>query len=66
MEFSKKIKSLQFSMVQGSLNPNITFLSEKLKICHLPRMPIYSTTLNFCLAIPPIKSIKILLCDKGT
>ena len=30
MEFSKKIKSLQYLMVQGSLNPNITFLGEKL------------------------------------
>ena len=30
MEFSKKIKILQFSMVQGSLNTNITFLDEKL------------------------------------
>ena len=30
MEFSKKIKSLQFLIVQGSLNPNITFLGEKL------------------------------------
>jgi len=30
MEFSKFFKSLQFSMVQGSLNPNITFLGEKL------------------------------------
>ena len=30
MEFSKNIKSLQFLMVQGSLNPNITFLGEKL------------------------------------
>ena len=26
----KKIKSLQFFMVQGSLSPNITFLGEKL------------------------------------
>ena len=30
MEFSKKFKSLQFSMIQGSLNPNITLLGEKL------------------------------------
>ena len=30
MEFSKTFKSLQFSMVQGSLNPNITILGEKL------------------------------------
>ena len=30
MEFSKNFKSLQFSMVQGSLNPNITILGEKL------------------------------------
>ena len=30
MEFSKSVKSLQFIMVQGSLNPNITFLGEKL------------------------------------
>ena len=29
-EFPKKMKGLQFSMVQGSLNPNITFLGEKL------------------------------------
>ena len=29
MEFSKNVKSLQFSMVQGSLNPNIIFLGEK-------------------------------------
>ena len=29
MEFSKKFKSLKFLMVQGSLNPNITFLGEK-------------------------------------
>ena len=29
-EFSKNIKSLQFPMVQGSLNPNITFLGGKL------------------------------------
>ena len=28
--FKKKIKSLQFLIVQGSLNPNITFLVEKL------------------------------------
>jgi len=27
----KNIKSLQFSMVQGCLNPNITFLGEKTK-----------------------------------
>ena len=26
----QKISSLKFSMVQGSLNPNITFLGEKL------------------------------------
>ena len=26
----KNIKSLQFSMVQGCLNPNITFLGEQL------------------------------------
>ena len=26
----KKIKSLQFCIVQGSLNPNLTFLGEKL------------------------------------
>ena len=32
MEFSKKFKSLQFLMVQGSLNPNITFLGEKVYI----------------------------------
>ena len=30
MEFSKHFKSLQFLMVQGSLNPNITFLGVKL------------------------------------
>ena len=30
IEFSKKIKSLQFFVVQGSLNPNITSLGEKL------------------------------------
>ena len=30
MEFSKNVKSLQFPMVQGSLNPNIIFLHEKL------------------------------------
>ena len=30
MEFKKKIKSLQFLIVQGSLNPIITFLGEKL------------------------------------
>ena len=30
MEFSKNVKSLQFFMVQGSLNLNITFLGEKL------------------------------------
>ena len=30
MEFSKNFKSLQFPMVQGSLNPNIIFLHEKL------------------------------------
>ena len=30
MDFSKAFKSLQFLKVQGSLNPNITFLSEKL------------------------------------
>ena len=30
MEFKKKFKRLQFFMVQGSLNPNITFLGEKL------------------------------------
>ena len=29
-EFSKNFKSLQFLMVQGSLNPNITILGEKL------------------------------------
>ena len=29
-EFSKKFKRFQFSMVQGSLYPNITFLGEKL------------------------------------
>ena len=29
-EFSDNFKSLQFFMVQGSLNPNITFLREKL------------------------------------
>ena len=29
-EFSKNVKSLKFSMVQGPLNPNITFLGEKL------------------------------------
>ena len=29
-EFSKNVKSLQFPMVQGSLNPNIIFLCEKL------------------------------------
>ena len=27
---SKNVKSLKFVMVQGSLNPNITFLGEKL------------------------------------
>ena len=30
IEFSKNVKSLQFPMVQGSLNPNIIFLHEKL------------------------------------
>ena len=30
MEFSKKLKSLQFLIVQDSLNPIITFLGEKL------------------------------------
>ena len=30
MEFSKNVKSLHFPMVQGSLNPNIIFLHEKL------------------------------------
>ena len=30
MEFSKNVKSLQFPMAQGSLNPNIIFLPEKL------------------------------------
>ena len=30
MEFSKNVKSLQFPMVQGSLNPNIIFLHETL------------------------------------
>ena len=30
MEFIKIIKSLQFLMVQGYINPNITFLGEKL------------------------------------
>ena len=30
MEFSKNVEILQFIMVQGSLNPNITFLGEKL------------------------------------
>ena len=30
MKFSKNLKSLQFSMVQGPLNQNITFLGEKL------------------------------------
>ena len=29
-EFSKKFKSLQCNMIQGTLNPNITFLCEKL------------------------------------
>ena len=29
-EFSKNVQCLQFFMVQGSLNPNITFLCEKL------------------------------------
>jgi len=29
-EFPKKIKSLQFIMVQCSLNPTITFLGERL------------------------------------
>ena len=28
--YLKKFKSLQFHMVQGSLNPDITFLGEKL------------------------------------
>ena len=28
--FQKNVKSLQFLMVQGPLNPNITFLGEKL------------------------------------
>ena len=28
--FQKMSKRLQFSMLQGSLNPNITFLGEKL------------------------------------
>ena len=32
MEFSKNVKSLHFLMVQGSLNPNITFLGEKLRL----------------------------------
>ena len=31
MEFSKNVKSLQFIMVQGSLNPNITFLGKNLR-----------------------------------
>ena len=35
MEFSKKFKSLQFSMVQGSLNPNITVLDEKLSLSRI-------------------------------
>ena len=30
MELKKNFKSLQFSMVHGSLNPNITILGEKL------------------------------------
>ena len=30
MKFSKNVKSLQFPMVQGSRNPNIIFLYEKL------------------------------------
>ena len=30
MEFSINIKDLQFLMVQGTLNPNITFLGDKL------------------------------------
>ena len=30
MEFSKHFKSPHFSIVQSSLNPNITFLGEKL------------------------------------
>ena len=30
MEFSKNLKSLQFPMLQGSLNTNIIFLGEKL------------------------------------
>ena len=30
MEFSKNFQSLKIAMVQGSLNPNITILGEKL------------------------------------
>ena len=30
MEFSKNVKILQCLMLQGSLNPNMTFLGEKL------------------------------------
>ena len=30
MEFSKNFKSFQFTIVQGSFNPNITILGEKL------------------------------------
>ena len=34
MNFQKKSKSLQFLMLQCSVNPNITFLGEKMKKAH--------------------------------
>ena len=67
MEFSKK--SLQFHRVQGSLNPNITFLGEKLwlvarnqKITSIiygknRKMPIKSVKMKISKNVPRSKAV---------